>query len=155
VAAARLQALEAGANARAVPEAARDAERHAHVVATALAGGNARADGQEALEPAAVPDPSDRFEDTGRSDRPKTSEQRPVVPASVSVATDVSGTTPKNKDSQSQTGQSVQSGQAAKSDKPAAPVSRTVPAPVPAVTVPAASTVKSDKLAKPANQINP
>jgi hypothetical protein len=161
VAAARLQALEAGANARAVPDAARDAERHAHVVATALAGGNARADGQEALEPAAVPEPSDRFEDTGRSDRPKTSEQRQVVPASVSVATAVSGTTAKNKDSQSQTGQSVQSGQSGKPDKPAAPVappapvSRTVPASVPAVTVPAASTVKSDKLAEPANHINP
>ena len=128
VAAARLQALEAGANARAVPDAVRDAERHAHVVATALAGGNAKADGQEALEPAAVPEPSDRFEDTGRSDRPKTSEQRQVVPASVPVATAVSETTAKSKASLSQTGQSVQPGQSGKSDKPTAPVAPPPPA---------------------------
>ena len=50
-------------NARALPDAARDAERHAHVVAAALAG----LDAPEALEPVAAPERSDWFEETGRA----------------------------------------------------------------------------------------
>src|SRR5437667_5035543 len=62
LATARLQALEAGANARALPDAARDAERHARIVAAALAG----RDAPDALEPVAAPERSDRFGETGR-----------------------------------------------------------------------------------------
>src|SRR6266851_9950769 len=88
LAAAHLEALEAGANARQLPDAARDAEHHAHVVAAALARlttpatPNADPDERDALEPAppvkgpapqsgahsaAQEELADRLEDTGRA----------------------------------------------------------------------------------------
>ena len=77
VATARLQALEAGANARALPDAARDAERHARIVAAALAG----LDAPDAPEPVAAPERSDRFGETGRGHRAAgTAQQHTVGP---------------------------------------------------------------------------
>jgi hypothetical protein len=165
VAAARLQALEAGANARALPDAARDAERHAHVVATALSRGNAKVDGQDALEaptaPAAVPgaqaEPTDRFEATGHAVRAQAhaEEQRQVtsvsVPAAAVAGTDDVGNSVKSKDSQQsvQSAQSVQSGQSEQSG-----TSAKIAAPVPAPVAPPAATVSRTVPAPPAPAVS-
>ena len=135
VAAARLRALETAANARAEADAARDAERHAHVVAAALAGLGTKSggnmDGQDALEPAApvtVPgaqsEETSWFEETGRVGRATPSnpaEQHQVAATSVPVA-GVDGASMKTGDSQQQqqrSGQSGQSAQSAQSGQPA------------------------------------
>jgi len=150
LAAEHLEALEAGANARQMPDAARDAEHHAHVVAAALARlttpamPNGDPDERDALEPAAL----------------HAHDPQHVAPVSVSAATAVQpGTGEKKLDNEQtgqigqigQTGQTGQSGQSAVSvpaPPPAAPFSRIVPAP-PAVSVPAAPAAKPDKPLKP------
>ena len=134
VAAARLRALETAANARAEADAARDAERHAHVVAAALAGLGTKSggnmDGQDALEPAApVTVPGAQSEETSWFEEPggvggatpsNPAEQHQVAATSVPVA-GVGGASMKTGDSQQQqqSGQSGQSAQSAQSGQPA------------------------------------
>jgi hypothetical protein len=163
---AHLQALEAAANARALPDAARDTDHHAHVVAAALAG---NPEAQKALETHPAPakesdaqdERTDRLEDTGHAVRvhAHADEQHHVAPVSVPAAvTGGTSTQPNDTHASGQSSHAGQSGNPAASvpapvaPPPAAPVSRTTPPP-PAAPVPANSggnADKSNKAEKPA-----